>query len=130
MIDQAPLPRMEVLGALILDLPSGMGVAHLDRDPEAVPLHLVERGVHGWTHSVHHVLEKVHEVCDRVGVGLHLHILDEPVERHLSVNSVKVMGCFGRALVLVVVVVGGGVALSGASMLAGTVLVGAVNWGT
>ena len=35
---------------------------------------------------VHHVLEKVHEVCDQVGVGLHLHVLDEPIERHLSVE--------------------------------------------
>ena len=42
--------------------------------------------MHGWTHPVPSVLEKVHEVCDRVGVGLHLHILDEPIESDLSVE--------------------------------------------
>ena len=35
---------------------------------------------------IHHVLEEVHEICDRVGVGLQLDILEEPLQRCLSVK--------------------------------------------
>ena len=77
-----------------------MGIAHLDRDAEAHPLHLVERSVNDWTHPVHHAFEEVHEVCDRVGVRLQLHVLDEPIERHLSVKFCQGDGalwaCAGR----------------------------------
>ena len=86
MVNKTPLARVEVLGFHILYLSCGVVVPHLERDPEAQPLHLVEGGVTDWTHAIHHIFEKVHEVCDRVGVGLQLHILDERGERHLPVE--------------------------------------------
>ena len=42
--------------------------------------------MHDWTRSVHHVLEEVHEFCDRVGMGIQVHVLAEPIERLLSVE--------------------------------------------
>ena len=38
------------------------------------------------TNPIHHVLEEVHEICDRVGVGLQLDILEEPLQRCLSIE--------------------------------------------
>ena len=35
---------------------------------------------------VHHVFEEVREICDRVGVGLQLDILEEPLQRCLSIE--------------------------------------------
>ena len=100
LIHQTPLPRVEVLGAHVLDLASGLGVAHHDRDPETQPLHLVEPGVDRWTDPVYHIVEEVHELCDRVGVGFQLHILDEPIECHLPVEFCEgdwvLKACAGR----------------------------------
>ena len=53
---------------------------------ETQSLHLLEGGVNGWTHPVHHVFEDVHEVCNRVGVGLQLDVLDEPIDCRLSIE--------------------------------------------
>ena len=38
------------------------------------------------TNPIHHVLEEVHEVGHRVGLGLQLDILEEPIQRCLSVE--------------------------------------------
>ena len=38
------------------------------------------------TNPVHHILEEVHEICDRVGVGLQLDILEERIQGCLSVE--------------------------------------------
>ena len=72
-----------------------------------------------WTDPIHHVFVEVHEVSDRVGVGLHRHVLDEPLERHLPIEFCDGDGGFGCALVLVLVLLGGGVASVGGGVLFG-----------
>ena len=40
----------------------------------------LESGMNNGANPVHHVLEKVHEICDRVRVGLQLDILEESLQ--------------------------------------------------
>ena len=77
---------MAVLRAHICQLLGGVCIPYLDRDPEAEPLHLVEGAVNSWTDQIHHLLEEVHKVCDRVLVGLQPHILDQSIGCHLPVE--------------------------------------------
>ena len=65
------------------------------------------------TDPIHHVREELHEVCDRVGVGLQLDILEEPIQRCLPIEFREGDGWFGRALVLL----GGGVASIGGGVM-------------
>ena len=61
-------------------------------------------------------------------MGYQVDVLDESIQCHLPENSVKMKGSFGRTLVLLLVVVMGcGVALSAGSMLSGAVLDSAGN---
>ena len=71
---------MEVLRAHILDLAGLVAVPHLARHPPAQSLPLEEGGLHDLTHTVHTVLDEVHEIFERMCVPLQAHILNKVLE--------------------------------------------------
>ena len=76
LVHQTPLHRLEVMAEQILNLRGRVAARNVHRNPEAVPLHLLEGGVLDWPHRVDHVLEYVLEECDMLGVGLLVRIID------------------------------------------------------
>ena len=77
-----------------------------------------------WTHPLHYLIVKVHELCDRVWVWLQLDVLDQRIERHLMEEFGEGDGvlwaCAGRCDGAGGYAVGAvGVTLSGGSMMWG-----------
>ena len=72
----------------------GVDIPYLQRDPEAEPFHRVEGSVSDRMQQVHPVLAEVPELCDRVGMGLHVSVFADPLERILWVKPDQSDGVF------------------------------------
>ena len=65
---------------------SGESIPNLARYPENDSVTRADGSVSDNTHPMERVLEEVHEVSHRVGMGVKLQILDRPLEPHLPVE--------------------------------------------